>query len=133
MVSARSVANSTQGPGASSSRRSYIPLGQVASVDIVDGPPMISSENAQLRSIVFLNVRGRDMGSFVNEAKDVLLKELSLPTGYTVQWSGQWENQVRAKERLQLVFPIVLFVIFLMLYLLTKDFAEALTKSGEER
>jgi Cu(I)/Ag(I) efflux system membrane protein CusA/SilA len=107
------------------SKRAYIPLGQLASIDMVSGPPMISSENAQLRSIVFLNVRGRDMGSFVNEAKGVLVKELDLPQGYTVQWSGQWENQIRAKERMQIVMPIVFFAIFLMLYFVTKDFTEA--------
>lgn len=110
-------------PGVSS--RSYIPLGQVARISMEPGPPMISSENAQLRSIVFLNVRGRDMGSFVNEARDKLDRELNLPQGYTVQWSGQWENQLRAKERLQILMPIVLFVIFLMLYFVTKDFIEA--------
>ncbi len=107
------------------SKRAYIPLSQLASIDMVPGPPMISSENAQLRSIVFLNVRGRDMGSFVNEAKEVLTKELSLPLGYTVQWSGQWENQIRAKQRLQILMPVVLFLIFLMLYFVTKDFTEA--------
>jgi copper/silver efflux system protein len=107
------------------SKRTYIPLGQLASIEMVPGPPMISSEDAQLRSIVFLNVRGRDMGSFVTEAKEVLGNELTLPPGYTVQWSGQWENQIRAKERLQILMPIVFFVIFLMLYFVTKDFAEA--------
>ena len=86
---------------------------------------MISSENAQLRSIVFLNVRGRDMGGFVEEAKEVLSRELQLPAGYTVQWSGQWENQVRAKERLTLLMPIVFLIIYVMLYLVTKDFLEA--------
>lgn len=107
------------------SRQAYIPLGQLASIDMVPGPPMISSENAQLRSIVFLNVRGRDMGSFVNEAKDVLSRQLKLPQGYTIQWSGQWENQIRAKHRLELLMPVVLFLIFIMLYFVTKDFAEA--------
>ncbi|HAL57039.1 MAG TPA: hypothetical protein DCP63_11350 [Bacteroidetes bacterium] len=110
---------------ASVSPRSYVPLGQLAVLDIVPGPPMISSENAQLRSIVFLNVRGRDMGGFVEEAKEVLEKELDLPTGYTLQWSGQWENQVRAKQRLTILMPIVLLIIYVMLYLITKDFAEA--------
>ncbi len=104
---------------------SYIPLGQLATIEMVPGPPMISSENAQLRSIVFLNVRGRDMGSFVNEAKDVLTNALQLPQGYTVEWSGQWENQIRARERLTLLMPIVLFLIFFMLYMVTKDFSEA--------
>jgi Cu(I)/Ag(I) efflux system membrane protein CusA/SilA len=93
--------------------------------DIVRGPPMIASENAQLRTIVYLNVRGRDMGSFVGEARDILDRELILPAGYTVQWSGQWENQLRAKTRLQIVMPLVLLVIFVMLYFATKDFVEA--------
>lgn len=107
------------------SSRAYVPLGQLAKIEIVPGPPMISSENAQLRSIVFLNVRGRDMGSFVNEAKDVLSRELHLPAGYTVQWSGQWENQIRAKERLTILMPIVFLVIYVMLYFVTKDLLEA--------
>ena len=107
------------------SRRSYVPLSQLAEVRVVPGPPMISSENAQLRSIVFLNVRGRDMGSFVNEAKEVLEKELRLPPGYTVQWSGQWENQIRAKKRFEVLMPVVFLVIFVMLYFTTKDFTEA--------
>ena len=108
------------------SSRGYIPLSQLAKIEIVPGPPMISSENAQLRSIVYLNVRGRDMGSFVNEAKEVLNKELKLPTGYTLQWSGQWENQIRAKNRLQLLIPMVLFIIFIILYFVTKDVKEAI-------
>jgi len=107
-------------------KNSYIPLGQLSNISIVPGPPMISSENAQLRSIVFLNVRGRDMGSFVNEAKQVLNKQLILPAGYTVQWSGQWENQIRAKERLTIMMPFVLLIIYVMLYFVTKDFLEAL-------
>ncbi len=121
-------AQASAGTSASPTRvssRSYVPLAQLATIQIVPGPPMISSENAQLRSIVFLNVRGRDMGSFVGEAKDVLQKELKLPAGYTVQWSGQWENQIRAKKRLEIMMPIVLFIIYLMLYFTTKDFTEA--------
>ncbi len=108
------------------SSRTYVPLGQLADIEVVPGPPMISSENGQLRSIVFLNVRGRDMGGFVTEAKEVLNNELSLPQGYTVVWSGQWENQLRAKERLSILMPIVFFIIFVMLYMVTKDFTEAL-------
>jgi Cu(I)/Ag(I) efflux system membrane protein CusA/SilA len=102
-----------------------VPLGQLARITIAPGPPMISSENAQLRSIVFLNVRGRDMGGFVNEAKEKLSRELTLPAGYTLQWSGQWENQIRARERLTLLMPAVFLIIFVMLYLVTKDVAEA--------
>jgi Cu(I)/Ag(I) efflux system membrane protein CusA/SilA len=106
--------------------RSYVPLGQVATVRIVPGPPMISSEQAQLRSIVFLNVRGRDMGSFVTEAKETLNQQLRLPTGYTLQWSGQWENQIRAKQRLTILMPLVFLIIYVMLYFVTKDYLEAL-------
>jgi Cu(I)/Ag(I) efflux system membrane protein CusA/SilA len=105
---------------------SYVPLAQLARIAVVPAPSMIASENAQLRSVVFLNVRGRDMGSFVGEAKAALARGLSLPPGYTVQWSGQWENQVRASQRLQILMPIVLCIIYLMLYFVTKDFAEAL-------
>ena len=86
---------------------------------------MISSENAQLRSIVYLNVRGRDMGSFVEEARNVLSNDLRLPQGYTVQWSGQWENQVRAKQRLEILMPVVFLIIFVMLYFTTRDVTEA--------
>lgn len=119
----QSAASSVNQPVVSS--RAYVPLGQLARIEIVPGPPMISSENAQLRSIVFLNVRGRDMGSFVNEAKAVLSRELHLPAGYTVQWSGQWENQIRAKERLTILMPVVFLIIYVMLYFVTKDFLEA--------
>jgi Cu(I)/Ag(I) efflux system membrane protein CusA/SilA len=107
------------------SSQGYVPLSQLASIKVVPGPPMISSENAQLRSILYLNVRGRDMGGFVEEAKEVLTKELRLPPGYTVQWSGQWENQIRAKKRLEVLMPMVFVIIFVMLYFTTKDFMEA--------
>ncbi len=106
-------------------QRTYLPLGQLARISVSSGPPMISSENAQLRSIVYLNARGRDMGSFVHDARQALDASLHLPPGYTIQWSGHWENQIRARDRLVLIMPIVLVLIFLMLYFVTKDFAEA--------
>ena len=74
-----------------------VPLSLVTKLKISTGAPEINSEGGLLRSIVFLNVRGRDMGGFVGEAKQVLEKQLKLPPGYYVAWSGQWENQVRAK------------------------------------
>jgi Cu(I)/Ag(I) efflux system membrane protein CusA/SilA len=86
---------------------------------------MIGSEDGQLRSVVLLNVRGRDMGGFVGEARGTLERELVLPPGYTIRWSGQWENQVRAKERMELLMPLVFLVIYVMLYFVTKDFVEA--------
>lgn len=111
----------------SGSGKLQIPLGEIVDINIKTGPPMIGSENAMLRSIVFLNVRDRDMGGFVNEAKEVLDKELapSLPKGYYYSWSGQWENQERAKQKLQIILPIVFLIIFLMLYFVYKNFLEA--------
>jgi Cu(I)/Ag(I) efflux system membrane protein CusA/SilA len=103
----------------------YVPLGNLATVEIKNGPAMVSSENALLRSIVYLNVRGRDMGSFVQEAKSILSKNLHLPTGYTLSWSGQYEEQQHAAEQLRLVIPLVFVIIFLLLYLTLRDFKEA--------
>jgi copper/silver efflux system protein len=102
-----------------------IPLSQVASIRAVSGPTMISSENGLLRGVVTLNVRNRDVGSFVEEAKRVLNERLQLPPGYYVEWSGEYENQQRARARLQLVMPIVLTVIFVMLYFTYNSVIEA--------
>lgn len=112
----------------SSGKTFQMPLGELADIRVTSGPPMISSENNMLRSIVFLNVRGRDMGGFVEEAKKVLDKDFApkLPKGYYYTWSGQWENQIRAKERLEIVMPIVFLVIFVMLYMVFKNFLESI-------
>ena len=93
-----------------------VPLSLVTKLKVSTGAPEINSEGGLLRSIVFLNVRGRDMGGFVGEAKTVLEKQLKLPPGYYVAWSGQWENQVRAKARLQLLVPAGILIIFILLY-----------------
>jgi copper/silver efflux system protein len=105
-----------------------VPLGELANIKVTTGPPMIGSENNMLRSIVFLNVRGRDMGGFVEDAKQVLDKEFAskLPKGYYYTWSGQWENQIRAKKRLEIVMPIVFLIIFVMLYMVFKNFLESM-------
>ncbi|MDP4231379.1 MAG: CusA/CzcA family heavy metal efflux RND transporter [Bacteroidota bacterium] len=105
--------------------RFYIPLGELADISLASGPPMISSENALLRSLVYLNVRGRDMGSFVNEAQKALKTGLRLPAGYTLNWSGQFENQQHAKQRLMFMVPLVFLIIFCLLYFTLKDFKEA--------
>ncbi|HSE37028.1 MAG TPA: efflux RND transporter permease subunit, partial [Blastocatellia bacterium] len=102
-----------------------IPLAQVANIREVNGASMISSENGLLRGTVLLNVRGRDVGSFVEEAKQVLRERVQLPAGYYVEWSGQYENQQRARARLLVVMPIVLMVIFVLLYLTYHSFIEA--------
>ncbi len=93
-----------------------VPLSLVTKLKVSTGAPEINSEGGLLRSIVFLNVRGRDMGSFVTDAKQVLEKQLKLPPGYYVAWSGQWENQIRAKERLKLLVPAGMLIIFILLY-----------------
>jgi copper/silver efflux system protein len=93
-----------------------VPMSLVTKIKVSTGAPEINSEGGLLRSIVFLNVRGRDMGGFVGEAKTVLEKQLKLPPGYYVAWSGQWENQLRAKKRLQLLVPAGILIIFILLY-----------------
>src|SRR5262249_25222171 len=89
-----------------------VPLRDIAHIGVVMGPSMITSENGLLRGTVLMNVRGRDVGGFVDEAKRVVAERVTMPAGYYVEWSGQYENQVRAKQRLQIVIPIVLVVIF---------------------
>jgi Cu(I)/Ag(I) efflux system membrane protein CusA/SilA len=102
-----------------------IPLAQVATIQEANGASMISSENGLLRGTVLLNVRGRDVGSFVEEARQALRERVQLPAGYYVEWSGQYEDQQRARARLLLVMPIVLVVIFVLLYLTYHSFIEA--------
>jgi Cu(I)/Ag(I) efflux system membrane protein CusA/SilA len=93
-----------------------VPLSLVTKLNISTGAPEINSEGGLLRSLVYLNVRGRDMGSFVTEAKQILEQKLKLPAGYYVTWSGQWENQIRAKARLQVLIPLGMVIIFILLY-----------------
>lgn len=102
-----------------------IPLAQLADIRTVEGPSMISSENGLLRGTVLLNVRGRDVGSFVDQAGVALAQQLQLPTGYYIAWSGQYENQQRARQRLLIVIPIVLLVIFGLLYITYHSALEA--------
>jgi len=102
-----------------------VPLGQVARIDHARGPAMISSENGLLLATVLLNVQGRDVGGFVEEARAAVARDVALPAGYYVGWSGRWENQERARQRLQIVLPIVLLVIFTLLYFTYHSVAEA--------
>ncbi len=104
-----------------------IPLEAVADVRIAEGPPMINSENAMLRGTVLFNVRERDLGSTVTEAQEKLNKMISkMPKGYFLEWSGQWENQLRANKTLTFIMPIVLVIIFLVLYFTYNSMKEAL-------
>jgi Cu(I)/Ag(I) efflux system membrane protein CusA/SilA len=102
-----------------------VPLSELANIKTVEGATMISSENGLLRGTVLLNVRGRDIGSFVEEAKQHLSQQVQMPAGYYMAWSGQYENQQRARHRLMIVVPIVLIVIFGLLYLTYHSAIEA--------
>lgn len=105
--------------------KNTVPLAELADIRTVEGATMIQSENGLLRGTVLLNVRGRDVGSFVEEAKTAIAKQVQLPEGYYIAWSGQYENQQRAKSRLLIVVPIVLIVIFGLLYLTYNSAIEA--------
>jgi Cu(I)/Ag(I) efflux system membrane protein CusA/SilA len=103
-----------------------IPLEAVADIKLSDGPPMINSENAMLRGTVLFNVRERDLGSTVKEAQERLNQMITkLPKGYFLEWSGQWENQIRANQTLKTILPIVLIIIFMVLYFTYHSFKEA--------
>lgn len=102
-----------------------IPLSQLASILRSSGPAMINSENGLLVVTVLLNVRDRDVGGFVEEAKEIVPQYVDLPAGYYLGWSGQYENQERARDRLQLVFPIVLGIIYILLFMTYRSFVEA--------
>ena len=100
-----------------------IPLSSVADVKVTEGPPMINSENAMLRGTVLFNVRGRDMGSVVNDAKRKIEETFKqLPQGYYIDWSGQYENQVRAQQRLKIIIPVVMLIIAFILYITFHSF-----------
>jgi Cu(I)/Ag(I) efflux system membrane protein CusA/SilA len=102
-----------------------IPLGDVASVSLSRGPSMIRDEDGQLTGYVYLNLDTTDYGGFVDRADRVLHSRLAVPAGYTYLWSGEYEFQVRARQRLAIIVPLVLFVIFTLLYLLFHSVAEA--------
>ncbi len=102
-----------------------VPLGSVAKISRAIGPDEIASENGRLRVFVQANVMDRDLGGFVKEAQARIAKEISLPPGMTIEWSGQFENQIRAEQTLRLIVPVVLFIIFLLLYIVYHSAKEA--------
>ncbi len=102
-----------------------IPLGQISTIRRVSGPAAIDSENGLLEVSVLLNSRGRDPGSVIADADRAIRRTVALPPGYYYSWSGQFENQVRAKQRLQIVMPIVIGVIFILLFVTYRSFLEA--------
>ncbi len=108
----------------------HLPLEALARVEITDGPAMIRTENARLNGLVTVDVRGRDLGSYVAAARDAVRAQVDLPAGYSIAWAGQYEHLERARERLSLVVPVTLVLIFLLLYLCFRSGAEALMLMG---
>ena len=98
------------------SNGAQVPLSKVVTLKTTMGPSMISSENGLLRGSVLMNVRGRDVGGFVDQAKRRVAASVKMPPGYYIEWSGQYENQISARKRLEMVIPLVLVVIFVLLY-----------------
>ena len=103
-----------------------IPIGQVAKISFSNGPAMIRDEDGQLTGYVYIDLNTKDYGSFVKEASNLLRQKLTLPAGYTYTWSGEYEFEVRAKERLKIILPVVFFVIFVLLYMIFHSATEAM-------
>ncbi|MFA6572236.1 MAG: efflux RND transporter permease subunit, partial [Bacteroidota bacterium] len=103
----------------------FLPLSYLADITVQTGPPMISSENGMLRSIVFMNTRGRDMGNVMLDAKKVISDSLKLPSGYTYLWSGQYESKVRAERTIEIIMPIVFLIIYVLLFFTLHEYKEA--------
>jgi Cu(I)/Ag(I) efflux system membrane protein CusA/SilA len=93
-----------------------IPLGQIADIRMRTGPGMIRDENGRLSGYVYVDVSGRDIGSYVRDAKKAVADKVKVPSGYELVWSGQYEFMERVAQRLKLVVPITLFIVFLLLY-----------------
>jgi Cu(I)/Ag(I) efflux system membrane protein CusA/SilA len=107
-------------------RGASIPLSQVTDLETVSGPSMIRSENGLLVGYVYVDIADRDVGGYVEAAKARVAAEVTLETGYSVEWSGQYENMARVRERLKVVIPLTIFLIFFLLYLNTRSFAKTL-------
>lgn len=113
-------------PGMPANATAYLTLGEVANFEVIEGPNQISRENGKRRAVVSANVRGRDLGSFVNEAQERIDEQVQVPAGYWVVWGGQYEQLVSATERLKIVVPIALGLIFILLYLMFGNFRDGL-------
>jgi cobalt-zinc-cadmium resistance protein CzcA len=107
-----------------------VALDQVADISVTRGPEKIERDEGQRRVVVMSNVRGRDLGSFVDEVRTQIEKNITLPPGYYVEYGGQFENQQRASQRLMLIVPIVIAVIFVLLYITFNSVGQALLVIG---
>ncbi|MCE7914690.1 MAG: CusA/CzcA family heavy metal efflux RND transporter [Nitrosomonas sp. PRO4] len=104
----------------------YVALGEVADLRIVKGPNQVSRENGKRRVVVTANVRGRDIGSFVMEAESLIEQQVKIPAGYWLSWGGQFEQLIMAAERLQIVIPLALVLVFFLLYTMLGSFRDSL-------
>jgi len=104
----------------------YVPLKSLAYIDIAPGPNQISRENGKRRVVVTSNVRGRDLGSFVEEAQQAIRDKITIPSGYWIDWGGQFEQLISATKRLQIVVPIALLIIFMLLFMTFGNIKEGL-------
>jgi cobalt-zinc-cadmium resistance protein CzcA len=104
----------------------YVTLDEVARLDVVPGPNQVSRENGKRRAVVTANVRGRDLGSFVDEAEILVAKNVQIPSGYWLTWGGQFEQMISAAERLQIVIPLALGLILILLYAMFGNFRDGL-------
>lgn len=107
-----------------------IPLGRVAQVSVTEGPGVIRSENARLNGWVYVDITGRDLGSYVEEARGLVDQQVELPAGYTIAWSGQYEYMQRAQERFVLVGPVMVAIIMLLLFLNFRNMSDVLIIMG---
>ncbi|RPJ43096.1 MAG: efflux RND transporter permease subunit, partial [Candidatus Latescibacterota bacterium] len=98
-----------------------VPMKELADIELVSGPAMIRDENGMMAGYVFVDIAGRDIGGYVDEAKKLVAREASLPTGYSLVWSGQYENMQRVAERLKMIVPVTILLIFVLLYMNTKS------------
>ena len=103
-----------------------VPMSELADITLVNGPAMIRDENGMLAGYVYVDITGRDVGGYVTEAKQIVNAAVKLPTGYSLTWSGQFENMLRVRERLKIVLPVTLLLIFLLLFMNTKSTFKAL-------
>ncbi len=103
-----------------------VPMSELADITLVNGPSMIRDENGMLAGYVYVDITGRDVGGYVTAAKQVVAREVRLPTGYSLTWSGQYENMLRVRERLKIVIPVTIMLIFLLLYMNTKSAFKAM-------
>jgi copper/silver efflux system protein len=103
-----------------------VPLAQLAEITFTPGPSMIRDEGGQLAGYIYVDTATRDIGGYVEAAKQAVAAKVQMPPGYTLQWTGQYEFQVRARERLKLLIPLVFFIIFLLLYMTFHSAAEAM-------